>query len=94
LEQGRTISVKNAPTYFGTVDFEITSDVDHGRITSTLKMPSRQTAGQVWLRLRHPKTTPIKGVKVNGRDYRDFDSAKEVVKLHDLTGTVGVEVRY
>ena len=94
LEQGRKISVKNAPTYFGTVDFEITSDVDHGRITATLKLPSRHPAGQVWLRLRHPKAAPIRGVSVNGQDYRDVDSAKEVVKLHDLSGNVSVEVRY
>jgi hypothetical protein len=94
LEHGKRISVKNAPTYFGTVDFEITSDVDHGRITANLKMPSRHTARQVWLRLRHPKTTPIRGVTVNGQDYLDFDPGREVVMLHDLMGNVSVEVRY
>jgi len=86
--------VKNAPTHFGTVDFEITSDVDHGKVTATLKMPSRHTARQVWLRLRHPKTAPIRGVTVNGQDYRDFEPAREVVKLHDLAGNLSVEVRY
>ena len=94
LEQGMRISVKNAPTYFGTVDFEITSDVNHGRITANLKMPSRHTARQVWLRLRHPKTTPIRGVTVNDQDYLDFDPGREVVMLHDLMGNVSVEVRY
>ncbi len=94
LEQGRRISVKNAPTYFGTVDFEITSDVDHGRVTATLRMPSRHAARQVWLRLRHPRTTPIRGVRVNGQDYLDWDPAREVVKLHDLTGNVNVQVIY
>jgi hypothetical protein len=88
------ISVKNAPTHFGTVDFEITSDVNQGRITASLKMPSRHTARQVWLRLRHPKTTPIRGVTVNGQDYLDFDLSREIVMLHDLTGNVSVEVRY
>jgi hypothetical protein len=33
-------------------------------------------------------------VTVNGRDYSDFDPIGEVVKLHDLTGNVRVEVRY
>jgi prepilin-type N-terminal cleavage/methylation domain-containing protein len=94
LAQGRKISVKNAPTYFGTVGFEITSDVDQGRIMARLKMPSRDTARQVWLRLRHPNAAPIRGVKVNGRSYLDFDPGREIVKLHDLTGTVSVEVRY
>ncbi|MBI5383536.1 MAG: hypothetical protein HZA90_02485 [Verrucomicrobia bacterium] len=94
LEQGQRISVKNAPTHFGPVDFEIVSDVDHGRIKATLKMPSRHPATPVWLRLRHPRTAPIRGVTVNGRDYPDFDPAREVVKLHTLTGSVSVEVRY
>ena len=94
LEQGKKISVKNAPTYFGNVDFEITSDVDHGRIAATLKWPARHPAGQVWLRLRHPKTAPIRSVAVNGRDYRDVEPAREVVKLHDLKGDVRVEVSY
>jgi len=94
LEQGRRISVKSAPTCFGTVDFEITSDVDHGRVTATLKMPSRHAARQVWLRLRHPRTTPIRGVTVNGQDYLDWDPAREVVKVHGLTGNVNVQVTY
>ena len=45
LEQGQKISVKNAPTHFGNVDFEITSDVDHGRISATLK-PALAPSGQ------------------------------------------------
>ncbi len=94
LEQGQKISVKSAPTHFGTVDFEITSDVDHSRIRAKLKIPSRHPATHVWVRLRHPKTTPITGVTVNSQDYPDFDPAKEVLKLHDLTGNVSVEVRY
>jgi hypothetical protein len=94
LEQGQKISVKNAPTHFGNVAFEITSDVDHGRISATLNLTSRHPANEVWLRLRHPKATPIRGVMVNGQDYPDFDPAREVVKLHGLTGDVRVEVTY
>src|SRR6266850_3594022 len=50
LEQGKKISVKNAPTHFGPVDYEIFSDVDHGRITAPVKMPARNSAKEVWLR--------------------------------------------
>ncbi len=77
LEQGKRISVKNAPTYFGPVAYEIVSDVDNGKITATVEMPSRLPApdkgGQagkapkeVVLRFRHPKAAPIKSVTVNG----------------------------
>jgi hypothetical protein len=41
LEAGKRISVKNAPTYFGTVAYEIVSNVDNGKITATIEIPSR-----------------------------------------------------
>ena len=94
LEQGKKISVKNAPTHFGPVDYEIVSDVDHGKITATVKLPARNSAKAVWLRLRHPKSAPIQSVRVNGKDWRDFDPAKEVVKLHDQKDIVTVEIKY
>jgi hypothetical protein len=94
LEQGKKISIRNAPTHFGTVDYEIVSDVDNGKIAATVKMPSRNTEEEVLLRLRHPRSAPIKGVLVNGKAWKDFDPAKEVVKLHDLKDTVSVEVQY
>ncbi len=31
LEQGKKIAVRNAPTYFGPLAYEIVSDVDHGQ---------------------------------------------------------------
>jgi hypothetical protein len=35
LEQGRKISVKNAPTHFGMVSYEIVSDTEKGKITAS-----------------------------------------------------------
>jgi len=46
------------------------------------------------LRLRHPNSALIKSVKVNGKDWKDFDPSKEVVKLHDLKDSVSVEIKY
>ncbi|MCX6872521.1 MAG: hypothetical protein NTW21_01755, partial [Verrucomicrobia bacterium] len=94
LEQGKKISVKNAPTHFGTVAYEIVSDVDHGKITATVGLPSRNPPAGVWLRLRHPQSAPIKSVTVNGKQWKDFDPAKEVVRLHGVAGTVKVDVMY
>ena len=91
LEQGKKISVKNAPTYFGTVAYEIVSDVDHGKIAATVEMPSRNPPKTVLLRFRHPKALPIKSVTVNGSPWTDFDPVKEVISLHDVKGTVKVE---
>ncbi len=66
LEQGKKISVKNAPTPFGTAAYEIVSDVDNGKISATVEIPSRKAAKEVVLRFRHPKAAPIKTVTVNG----------------------------
>jgi hypothetical protein len=94
LEQGKKIAIEHAPTHFGATDCEIVSDVDHGTIFATVKMPSRNTAKEVWLRLRHPKSTPMKSVTVNGKPWNDFDPAKEIVRLHDLKDRVSLKVNY
>ena len=94
LEQGKTISVKHAPTFFGDVGYEIVSDADNGKIAATVEMPSRNPPKSVLLRLRHPKALPMKSVTVNGDAWKDFDPAKEVIRLHDLKGTVKVKAAY
>ncbi len=94
LGQGKRIAVKNAPTYFGVLAYEIVSDVDTGRIAATVEIPSRRPPETVLLRLRHPMMTPIKGATINGRAWNDFDPAKEVIRLHDLRGSVRAEVLY
>ena len=94
LKQGKSISVKNAPTHFGSVDYEIISDVDHGKITAAVRIPSRNPAKQVWVRLRHPMSSPIKRVTANGKNWKDFDPSNEVVKLRGLQGSVTVDIKY
>jgi hypothetical protein len=94
LAQGKKISVKNAPSYFGTVAYEIVSDADNGKITATVEMPARNPPKAVLLRLRHPKASPMKSVSVNGAAWTDFDPAKELISLHGVKGTVKVESNY
>jgi hypothetical protein len=94
LEQGKRIAVRNAPTYFGPLAYEIVSDVDHGRIAATVEMPSRTPPQIVLVRFRHPQGKPITSVTVNGQTWSDFVPAKEVVRLHDVRGSVKVEAAY
>ena len=79
---------------FGTLAYEITSDVDNGKITASVEMPSRNPPKSVLVRFRHPKATPVKSVTVNGQTWTDFDPTKEAVRLHDVQGTVKVEAIY
>ena len=94
LEQGKRISVRNAPTYFGDLAYEVVSDVDHGKIAATIEVPGRTAPEKILLRFRHPESKHMTRVTVNGEDWKDFDPAKEVIRLHDVNGTVRVEAVY
>jgi hypothetical protein len=94
LQQGKTISVKNAPTYFGPAGYDITSDTDHGKITATVEVPARRPPRTIVLRLRHPTATPIKNVTVNGKPWTAFDAQKEMITLTGVSGTATVTASY
>ncbi len=81
LADGKKIEVKNAPTWFGDVSFEVRSHASTGTIEASVRLDGRQPSQAILLRLRHPESKPIRRVTVNGRDWRDFDPGKEWVKL-------------
>jgi hypothetical protein len=94
LEQDKKIAVKNAPTYFGTLAYELLSDVDHGTITASIEIPSRQPPQTVLLRLRHPRKAPLKSATVNGKAWSGFNRGKEVIELVGCKGKVVVVAGY
>jgi hypothetical protein len=94
LEQGKRIAVRNAPTDFGTLAYEIVSDVDHGQITATIEIPGRTAPGSVLLRFRHPRALPIRSVTVNGQPWTRFDADREVIELVGFTGKAVVAAGY
>ncbi|HOW72612.1 MAG TPA: hypothetical protein PKY77_18585 [Phycisphaerae bacterium] len=94
LEQGKRVAVRNAPTCFGPLAYEIVSDTDNGRITATVDLPNRSSPQRVFLRFRHPKAFPIQGVQVNGEPWSRFSKEKETVELTGLAGRVSVAIRY
>ncbi len=94
LEQGRKIAVTAAPTCFGTVAYEILSDVAHGKIAATVRMPARNAPRAVFLRLRHPKAAPVKSVTVDGRPWPALDRNKEAIELTGVAGRIAVVANY
>ena len=94
LEQGKRIAVKNAPTQFGTVSYEIVSGVQSNRITATVELPTRSAPQSLLLRLRHPKAAPLRSVEVNGRPWTRFDRDKEAIHLEGLKGSVTLQANY
>lgn len=81
LEDGQRIEVKRAPTWFGNVSFELRSLARSGSIRATFQLDGRQSVKSLLLRLRHPEASQIRRVTVNGEEWRDFDPAKEWVRI-------------
>jgi len=94
LEQGKKITVKNAPTHFGVLAYEIVSDVLNRKITATVEIPTRTPPKSVFLRFRHPGSTPLKSVTINGKNWSSFDRSHEIIRLEGFRGTVAVVARY
>jgi hypothetical protein len=94
LEQGRRVSVSHAPTYYGTVAYEIVSDVQNGTISATVELPLRRAPREVLLRLRHPQAATIKSVTIDGQESKEFDAAGEWVRLSNFAGRAAVIVSY
>jgi hypothetical protein len=79
LADGQRIEVARAPTYFGKVNLRIDSRAASGRILATAELAGRPKA--LLIRLRHPQATPMRAVTVNGQNWKDFDAAKEWVRI-------------
>ena len=68
---------------------------DNGKIAATVEYALAQSAqGQCCCGCGIRQALPMKSVIVNGRPWTDFDPAKEAVRLHDVKGSVKVEVGY
>jgi len=94
LEDGKKIHVADAPTFFGSVSYEIRSHVDARQITATIQWPQRESPKPLRLRLRHPDRVPLTAVTINGQPWRDFDAEEETINLHGMKGEVTVEANY
>lgn len=94
LEPGKKIAVAQAATYFGPLSFHVESFTDQGRIQARLNPPTRQRPENLYLRLRHPSYAPMIRVSINGRPSKDFDAAKEWIKLAAPAGELQIVAYY
>ncbi len=79
LSEGKKIEVKNAPTWFGSVSYQVENR--GGAITASVRLDARKAPQSILVRLRHPQEKRIRQVTVNGKEWKDFDPAKEWVKV-------------
>jgi hypothetical protein len=67
---GKKIAVENAPTFFGHCSFSIDSTV--GAIRARVRRDPDFRARATILRLPSPESRPIRAVRVNNQDFKDF----------------------
>ena len=91
MRDGKRVSVKQAPSAFGEVGYEMVSHVSKGYIEALIDPPARSKPQKLVVRFRHPDETPIRSVKVNGRTYKDFDAEKGCVYI--VPGKKSIRVR-
>jgi hypothetical protein len=83
LQDGQTIEVERAPTYYGQLSATIESQVRSGRILARIQMPERGRPKALLVRFRHPEAKSMRSVTVNGSDSKAFDVQKEWVRIEN-----------
>jgi len=94
MEDGKRVEVSNAPTYFGTVSFRISSHIKEGFIEGEVEFSEENSAERVALRLRHPEGKMMKKVVVDGEEHKEFDKVRECVFLKPKKGKISIKAYF
>ncbi|MGC4052370.1 MAG: hypothetical protein QM757_23815 [Paludibaculum sp.] len=82
LGEGKTISVKRAPTRYGPLSMTVQNKGGR-QLEASVELAGGTRPASLLVRFRHPAGSRITGVTVNGRAWTDFDAAKEWVRVTD-----------
>ena len=96
LEDGKTVSIENAPTKWGRISFKLYSEIrKNKKISGFVEVPETGYDATICIRLRTPTTARIKSIKVNGKNWGEFDPEKKTIYLPaGLQGRVAFEAYY
>ncbi|MGH9523323.1 MAG: hypothetical protein ACRD3E_12420 [Terriglobales bacterium] len=94
LEDGKKIEVERAPTDFGDVSFTVESKLHNGSISARIQAPERAKYKAIRLYLRAPGAVRLKQVRVNGKQYSDFNAADSSITLPGGPAEFDVEAEY
>jgi len=81
LEDGNTIEIERAPTYFGKLSARLESRADGGKITADVRLPGPLRPKALVVRFRQAKGLPMRSVRVNGQAWTQFDARQEAVRI-------------
>lgn len=93
LADGKHIEVFDVPTYFGPLNYRLTSHLAQGEVTADIAIPARDPIESLRLRLRVPSHRALRSVRVDGRPYAKFTSLGDI-DLTGLHGRVHVTARF
>jgi hypothetical protein len=94
LASGREVSVRNAPTRFGKVGYQIKSHIERGYVEATISPPDRNPPARIAIRLRHPEGKPIQSVTLDGASHHGFDPGRDCVYVEQGRGPTVVRAKY
>jgi hypothetical protein len=92
LAPGQKISVHEMATYFGPLSYEM--EGARGQVNATVQLPSRNPYKDAWLAVRVPGGRPLTSVEIDGQPWKDFDAARQWVRLPHKSGEMKVVVHF
>lgn len=81
LENGKRIVVRQAPTRFGNISLTLQNQAAGKQLEADVRFESGSRPESLLVRFRHPTGAGIQRVTVNGKDWTDFDVAKDWVRV-------------
>jgi hypothetical protein len=94
FEASKSISVQNAPTYFGGISMSVESRLDKDRIEMEIDPPKRNDYRTLKVRVPHPERKKIKKVTVNGRKYDEVDVEHEIIMFPRPPRPIRIEIHF
>jgi hypothetical protein len=92
LAPGETIKVREGPSYFGPVSYRLEAHEDG--VEARVTLPTRNPPKTAWLVLRAPGGEHMRWVRVEGKEWTDFDSRLERIRLPMQAGEIHIRARY
>jgi hypothetical protein len=94
MKDGLAVSVANAPTKFGPVSYRIRSRAGQNAIEAEIDPPQRGEPREIVIRLRHPEGRAMRAVTVNGAPHKNFDAARECVRIEPTREKIVLKAEY
>jgi hypothetical protein len=91
LSPGQEISVRNAPTRYGPMSYELGGGA--GDVRGTVELPQRNPYRNAWLVIRVPESRKITSVTINGKPWTKLDGTRTRIRLPKAKGRMEIVVK-